>query len=376
MKKLFMDRIEYPNNTIIKQKEYIDTMFKYNLDVVSDQNKMFFTSQIIIKNINKELSYYLTSGKGLSKDECLASNYGELIERYAWQLFLNKIWENENFKVESLNLKTNNIDIFDSKNILKYEGRSDYIASGNDFFEAIYHVLTEAYEYGLLKNNYPYSPVEYSILTTEDIYPTFPQYIHDNYTILLRKDPRIPLYDITAFKAPTDKDTKFMPINIISNNNNVKLIDVVNHFSSSVGDRNDEEPWPSFSGSRAGLNLEKTIKLAIAEQVQEHYLLKLNNYIDYDIKFNKKNIKRQNDSIFNINNANDLPNYETSSIEEDVDLIVKAFNKIGFNIWVIDITPNNCPMKVVKIITDYSIGNDNPHSKRVLNNFFNIGENI
>lgn len=368
MSKIFMNREVYPSETIKKQEEFLDSLpYERDFKYVRSPDGIFYVSQIKLRGVGNTEQYYFSAGKGLSYEEMLASNYGELIERLSWKNWMD--WSYDKDSINAMNLTTGEENLLDIPSVRKNNQSYDYIASGNTLLEAIYHALIESYDYAFWDQPYPLIPFDAFVVDTKNMYPEFPDYIHNNYSILIRRDSRIPLYQTIAFKAPSKNNSKFMPSKVYKKNDRIYTKETVSHTSNAPYDTIDELPWPPFGEFRSGMSLEKTIKITIAEQVQHHYLLKMNGYIDYDIEYS--NFDKKEQPYYKYLDANDLENFEENSLEDDVEKILEAFRVNSYNVWAFDITMKG-GLPTVKIITDYSIGQDNPFSKRMISKFFNI----
>lgn len=359
MKKIFMNRTVLPTDTIKSQRDFIDKILSYELKIKSDADEMFWVSSIQIDGMTlQENEYATTWGKGVTWEECIASNYGELIERFSW----NK-WKEKNIdtnSVELTNLINNDINTFNVKNILDVASLGTE-ASGNNIHEARYHALCEALEIGFNRNTFPEIQIEKYIVKTENLFPELPEKIHNNFHVIVRKDPRISMYDVSVLRAPNNTDTIFMNDYIKRDDKNITLQHPNWNQKIPTSSNGKEMPWPAFTGRRIGLNIKNTVKVAIAELLQSKLL--------DNIYFPEVNNKKYPQDI-KIVDAIDLEDFEQQTIEEDNELILNDFKNAGYNIWELNITYPECKFPTIKLIHDYSIGGKHPCSKEFLSKFF------
>lgn len=353
MNKIFMNRSVDLNETIYNQKIFIDNTVSYKL-TMRNHSDIFYTSKIQIDDHSyRETMYSTTMGKGCTESECLASNYGELIERFSYQKWI----DNHNISdiINLTNMKTKEIYTSSVEDIRAFKGTE---ASGNNVEEARYHALCEVYEFGFNNNFFRDIPVKTFIVKTEDMFPEIPKIIHDNIVVIVNKDDRIPLYDLIVLKNPNHSD--FFMNDLITVNNKTISIPKANWDTSNPNNlANRNIMFPVLTGRRIGMNIKKLFKIAVSEMLQ---------FLESDLLLHSNNLKKELNYIETIN-ANDLLEFETSTIEEDNNILIDSFNDAGYNLWEIDMTYNE-KFPVVKIIHDYTLGASHPCSKQFLSKYF------
>lgn len=377
MEKVFMNRTIMPEETVKKAEDYINNSLgiKYNLDLWNTPDEKFWVSKMQLDGFGKAYpSHATTMGKGLSKYECLASNYGEFFEKLAWEVWKVDAEKNLNKKIKVKNLVTNEYERIEISHIKNNFWGAEFSAAGNNIEEARYHSLLDVIEigWGGCRNAFMLTPIENTIVKTEEMFPNIPQYYHDNTQILVQRDMRIPsVYFLTAFKAPNENDPPFMkPLSQVVNGEVVFNLPEMPLMAQPMLS-NTTNPWPPFLGRRLGLNMEKTVPLAIAEIMQVYYFYNQDpSTPPLDFYFPEKNIKKQN--MFKEYDAQDYKDFENPTIESDNQLIINEISKAGFNLWELDITPPESPISVVKIISDYSYGRLTHVHEQTLNKFFDI----
>jgi radical SAM protein with 4Fe4S-binding SPASM domain len=356
--KVFMNRSVSPEDTYKLQKDWAEINLNYDLKIWNYGD--FWTSKIQIQGHGKhEYIYSTTKGKGVSKYECLASNFGELIERYSYYQWQKKTAPELSVEAKSLiNGAVFHMPAFD---IIKFKGTE---ASGNNIEEARFHALCEVLELGFNNNAFRVYPVELGLLNTKNMFPELPEIIHDNLIVFFQKDPRISLYDVSVIRVPTENDRFFNNlIDIDFEKNRISVPDVNWNTSNPSSTIDKEHPWPSMTGRRVGLNIEKTVKIAIAEMLQQ---------LETDsVLWIEKPVKKDVPFIKHYDSIEDLPDYETQSLEDDNALIINDFKNAGYNLWEVDIT-HTSDFPTVKIINDYTLGAMHPCSKQFMSKFFEI----
>lgn len=362
MNKIFMDRSVMPSETVALQKKYIDDILglKYDLDIYVTPDKQFYVSKIKIKDMQNNL-FNITRGKGTSLDECLASNYGELIERLSWSIFLIDIKNNR--KIELKNIITDEYNFLETEDIFSFFGDGEALASGNNIEEAKYHALCDIIENGHFITHFPYNQLETTLAKTENMFPEVAKKYHDNYHMFVQRDLRLPsIYTVTVLRKPYNRDIlKRDFLNITDKNVKFDKFRRFDYERPGI----TPSPWPAMGGKRVGLNLKKLFLPAIAESVQLFHALRK----DEDFELIEGDYKKYPDN-WKIKDAMEYSNNEKNTIEEDNRLIINEMKISGFNLWEIDVTLPNCPMKAIKIINDYTLSGENPFAKRFLSRIF------
>lgn len=374
MKKVFMDRTVHPSETIKKQKDYIDNKLElqYSLEIDSTPDKQFWISKIQIDGLEKAYpSYSTTLGKGTSREECLASNYGELYEKLAWE-----IWADEHKNLDGAmtvyNLNNKKDEYIDLESIKSYFWNGSNIASGNNAYEARYHALMDVIEMGGAgKNNpFPFFPLETHLVDYADMFPWLDQSYIDNIHIMVQRDPRIPsVYIVSAWRAPNDGDA-FMISPVSYKNGTIHFNDIPDNWTPMLN--NTADPWPPYIGRRFGLNLEKLIPIAIAEMMQVYWFYNQDPATPkMPWKFEKRDVKKYQD-FWPIKHISEFQNNETNTIEGDVNLVLNEMFEAGFSVWEADMSLPESPMANIKLFSDYTYGFWTPGMKEIMKYLFKI----
>lgn len=356
--KVFMNRSFDPEETYRLQKEWIESRLEYDLEIRSYAGS-FWTSTMQIKGQKKQQTMYSTTrGKGTAKFECLASNYGELIERYSYEEWIKN---NPSDKIVELkSLMDGKIYNMTAREVTNFKGTE---AAGNNMEEARYHALCEVLELGLNNNVFRIVPVEMGIIKTESMFPEVPQNVHDSVVVFFQKDPRISAYDISVVRAPKENEMLFNSLVDVDYNKNTIIIPERNWNMENPNCTIDKaHPWPSLLGRRIGLSIEKTVKIAIAEMLQ---------MLGGDDSIFLNNAPKKKVSFMKYYNAEDLPSFETATLEDDNDLMLNGLRNAGYNVWELNLTIND-RFPVVKMINDYSLGMMHPCSRQFMSKFFEI----
>lgn len=363
-----------PSETVRLQKEYIDNVLKidYDLDIWSTSDEEFWVSKIQLRNFGKAYPAHATTlGKGRTKDECLASNYGEFLEKLVWLDWKSKNEDEE--KIPARNMKTNEYELLDMIDLKKYFWDASKCATGNNIEEARYHTILDVLELGQANDNnaFPFFPLETNIAKTENMFPNIPKKYHDNTQILIQRDPRIPsVYIATCLRAPNEKDVHFMQSLSEKKGREIKFNfnEVPKTWSPMLS--NFTGPWPPYVGRRFGLDLNKVIPIAMAEMIQVYKFYDQDSDTEGLEFYFPEGEKKKTQSYWPIIDAKNFSNNEKETIEEDNQTIIDEMAEAGFNSWEIDVTPQGSPMSAVKIISDYTFGRWTPGSKELLNKLF------
>lgn len=356
--KIFMNRSVNPEETYRLQKEWIESKLEYDLETRCYANN-FWTSTIQVKGQKKQQTMYSTTrGKGTSKIECLASNYGELIERYSYEDWISKNSPASMVALKSLmDEKTYTMFV---QEIMNFKGTE---ASGNNLEEARYHALCEVLELGLNNNVFRTIPVETGVIRTEKMFPEVPKSVHDSVVVLFNRDPRISYYDISVMRAPKKDEMLFNSlIDVDFNKNQIRIPRPNWNMENPNCTIDKNHPWPSLAGRRIGMSVEKTVKIAIAEMLQ---------MLGGDDSVFRDNAPKKEIPFLKYYNAEDLPSFETSTIEDDNASILSDLKNAGYNVWELDLTLNE-RFPVVKLINDYSLGAAHPCSRQFMSKFFEV----
>ncbi len=234
-------------------------------------------------------------------------------------------------------------------------------ASGNNIEEARYHALCEVLELGFNNNYFRDIPVESYILNTEEMFPELPKILHDNIIAHVNKDSRIPLYDLVVVRNP-NKDDFFMSDLITVDDDTISIPPPTWNLKSPNNVAQKEIKFPSLTGRRVGMNIDKLFLIAIGEMLQ---------VLDGDLILDNNVVKKDVSNYMNLIDSKELEEFETNTIESDNSLLIDSFSNAGYNLWEIDITINE-DFPTVKIINDYTMGAAHPCSKQFLSKYFEM----
>lgn len=322
----------------IKKLESINC--KYDVEFYNIDN-IFYSSELFYKNIyDLDLAIqpagplnggFSSMGKGTTPEQCKASMYMETIERIS-------LWQHMNsfFPIyPAFNLRTKQIDkvAVDTTN-------SEMVAAGNSYEEAILHGLHEMIENesvgkaGLSNSGgsitadlKPYKVVDFSSL-----FPEWPEWVHSSFTVLQVPTLVSEFYSFIGLRYPINPNYT-NDWHYIIDKNGVYSKQVLK-FSNWRGNK------AAYAFTAAGINPKKAISRCIQENFQgpERY------------KYYGK--KKDIPDWIQIIDATTFENYETTTIEDDIDFIISHIpNK--FNVWAVDLTSPELGVPVVKIVTDY-----------------------
>lgn len=370
MNKLFLNRSVHPSETVAKQKEYLDKIgLTYDLDIFQSPDGYCWVSETNIHGI-EPYSRCSTPvrGKGILKDECIASNLGELIERFSWDLWLEEAKKDFNKTIELKNLKTGNYDKFNVGNIYQNFIAADFMASGNNREEAVFHTLTEMLEMGGGKgerNTYPTFFEEVSILDTKNL--NIPD-MYKNLQFVIERDIRIPEFYNLIVVRPMNEG--FLPDFVREDDGIITFQNIQSEPLSSGASK----PPPPIFGQRSGLDLEKLIPSAINELIQNIFVYNRqhNMSFPYDVPAIEKNYPK----YLNLKTIEDFPNNESSSIEVDNNFLLEKLFDLDFNIWEMDVSLPESPIKTIKLLNDYNLSGDNVFGERFFSMFFKIRSGV
>lgn len=375
MKKVFMNRTVMPEDTAARAIQYVDEILKidYDFEIVGTPDKLFWTSIMQVKDLNPaDITYSTSAGKGITKEECLSSNYGEFLEKLSWE-----VWKLENFKKDSIpikNLITGEKQLINSSMLKNQFETPAGVAAGNNIEEARFHALMDIVETGghISNNPYTFFPLETNIVDSKEVLDLMDNY-HNNLQILVQKDPRLPhIYHITAFRAPgKDDELMLSPVEVKNNEVKFNFDKMPRGWSPIIDNSRIGRPWPPLVGRRFGLSLDRTVPKAIGEilQIQQFYNQAYNTNI---FVFDNNGTEKIYQDYWPKKKAEDFPNFETPTVEGDLEIVISDFKNAGYSLWEIDLTLPESPISAVKIISDYTYGRWTPGSREVLSRLFKI----
>lgn len=361
MNKIYHERVVKPEETIKKQKDFIDKLeLDYSFDILSTDDEEFWFSKMELDGIEDSqytsghLFFGKTRGKGKTRESCLASNYGEFLERLSWDIWKQKMEKHSEEEIEIKNLTTGEYDTFNVGNLIQTHLDAEHLASGNIIEEARYHAIMDVIENGTYNICFSINQLETQIAESEKIMSNFAKKYRDNYHIFVQRDLRIPsIYIINAFRKPDRDNTLFRKDFLYEKNG-------IYHFS---GNTLRDTPF-----RRVGLSVENNIHAAIGESLQFfHLLTETNPEFGWNLE---EGDSKKYPTNWGLNS--DFPNNETSTIEGDNEKIINEFKEAGFNLWEIDITLPESPIKAVKILSDYALSGESPHGEKFLNRIFDF----
>jgi len=280
-------------------------------------------------------------GKGLSKEQCLASGYMEFVER--WSMYRNDVFHKEEYKC--LDLRDN--FTYSMKPVLELRN-TKCMAAGNNYEEAVLHCLHELIETRTsINSNFQACRV----VSIDDLFPEMPQWIKDSVLLVLSPTWKKEFYKFTAIQYPFNRE--------FDNRQMFKISKSKGRISIKPGNVESKAHSPN-SGGAAGLNPRKTALRAINE------IFQFQNMVD-DFKGGKR--KPLSDDI-QVAETETFINYETESITDDIKLILRLLGDDVFT-GIIDLTDEQLNIPVVKLISDWD-PNRSLVSKEVLGEFFYI----
>jgi hypothetical protein len=282
------------------------------------------------------------SGKGPTRDQCLASAVMELVERYS--LHSTNVYEKKEF--ECLDLRRGNIltlgPILEMRN-------TKCVASGNNYEEAILHCLHELLETRIPRKSL-WKPLEF--VPAGSLFPDLPGWAENSILLFLTPVDSPGFYHFTAVIYPFD--------GAIDEGGGYKLVPNGARLDFTPASRGSLKPRSPNSGGAAGLNPKKTAFRAMNEIFQ----------------FNRvpegfRGVKRRPlpESLM-VADPSALPNLETESITEDIRRIFDILGPDAF-IGAVDFTDPELGLPVVKLICDYA-PNRSLVSREALQAFFEL----
>lgn len=304
--------------TIGKSKEYLESIGLNFETKTKNIDNVVWVSEIFFKNNN--FNGMIMKGKGTSEEECLASLYGEVIERIS--LFNNKV----DGRDKILNIEDSNLYDIDREFVVKQLKDTKYCSAGNSFDEAIIHSLYEIFEISFTSQNDIY-PSEKFIINTKNYFP-WPEHVHDNIIAFASRDLRFPVYGVRTLRNVEGDIPKY----------GIFEEDGVLNFKDDVSNKR----LPT-SGYRIGRSVEETVPYALSEAFQ---ILP----IDTEESF-LENSKKKDQKIVPV--YNDVESFSMENMKDEIASTVNSMKPYYSFLGVLDLTPENSPLKVVKLITDF-----------------------
>lgn len=336
-------RVVPVEKTIERSENFLKSLgIEYEVESLNIDNlNLFWISKIHFKN--RDYGSIIFGGKGKTKEESLASLFGEVIERIS---LFEKAKEDEQIVVDLIENKEYKINP-------KYSNFSMdntyWTASGNTYSEAILHAIYEVFEYSFSNENNQIYQNDNFIVKTEDMFPDWPQYVHDSFVIFVQKDRRFPVYAVKSVKYPNDE----MPyMKYVKNDEEVIFAYKKVH----------ENDLYNTSGFRIDSTIKESIPYAIGENIQK--------YREHDIDFSlPKNAKKKAQS--EVKEISIEKEEVLESLDDELSFVLSSMIPSLNFIGAIDVTMEGSPLKVVRIITDFSRMQSLDH-KEFLSKFFEV----
>jgi hypothetical protein len=278
-------------------------------------------------------------GKGPSEAQCLASCAMELAERWSLYQFAAR----GEPQVRCLDLRTGVTrwmtpprDLWDTK----------CVSAGVTYEDAILHSLHELVE-TRIAGSCPWRP--YKIVDLAALFPELPAWVSQSLVVVKSSSNERELHHVTALTLPPDGQFDERVAD--------RIIQTDEHLFWVAGQRRRNAHSPS-SGGAAGLDPRKIIFRAMNEIFQGA------------VGPIGSAVRRPLPAGLELASADELVSYETSSITDDVRLILDRLGAETF-VGVVDLTHPALAIPVVKVVSDWD-----PHrslaSRETLAMFFEI----
>lgn len=288
-----------------------------------------------------------TEGKGMTRDQCLASCLMELAERFTLAQHADRQDTSVNF-FECFNLRTRRIDT-----VLTELYNAGHCGAGNTYEECVLHGLHETIELALPDTQF----IPVRLINIDNLFPEWPRALLNN-VLVFQIPSTIPcFYKMVAVRPP--EDGQFDAEWSVVFENGMYMKRKRNLHIKKPGVVYPEYDHTVNAGSAAGLNPKACIRRAVQESFQGPGVVK-------EFRDSTKCIPPD---FIEVVDGTSLKNYEMQTISGDIKVILDA---LGDDVYVgaIDLTSPDLGIPLVRMFSDVFMPPQSLGTKTVLDMFY------